>query len=218
MALTAEDVLNQKFTITKFRDGYDLDQVDEFLDKVAEEFARREAEAKELQDQVAELTAKLTAAEEKAESAEQQAAQQTIVVDAQPASQPQPAAEQPAPGVPGADAIKSSAMLQLALELHDKYVHEGETTRDNMIAEAEAKRDEMLSDAERTVNNLIEEAQKQRAEELKQLGIERSDLQYKIKELRQFENEYRSTLRSYIQSQLRGLDGSPEPAGAPDEI
>ena len=33
MALTPEEVVNQKFTITKFRDGYDLDQVDDFLDK-----------------------------------------------------------------------------------------------------------------------------------------------------------------------------------------
>ena len=36
MALTAEDVLNQKFTITKFRDGYDLDQVDELLVPIVE--------------------------------------------------------------------------------------------------------------------------------------------------------------------------------------
>lgn len=38
MALTPEDVVNQKFTITKFRDGYDLDQVDDFLDTIVEEF------------------------------------------------------------------------------------------------------------------------------------------------------------------------------------
>lgn len=219
MALTPEDVVNQKFTITKFRDGYDLDQVDDFLDTIVEDLRQQEQEKDELRAQIAELTAKLEACEaEKGEQQETAASEQTIVVDA-PVPTPAPAAAAPVEtSAPQADAVKSSAMLQLALELHDKHVHEGETTRDKLISEAEAKRDQMIDDAERTAKQLVEEAQKQRAEELRVLGEERSDLQFKIKDLRQFESEYRSTLRSYIQSQLRGLDGSPEPAGAPDGL
>ena len=225
MALTPEDVVNQKFTITKFRDGYDLDQVDDFLDTIVEELRQHEQEKAELRAQIDELTAKLSAAESTDESSDGAASEQTIVVEA-PAPAPQPAVPAPAQSqavaensaVPQPDAVKSSAMLQLALELHDKHVHEGEATRDKLISEAEAKRDQMIQDAERTAKQLVDEAQKQRAEELRQLGEERSDLQFKIKDLRQFESEYRSTLRSYIQSQLRGLDGSPEPAGAPDGL
>ncbi|MBS3181426.1 DivIVA domain-containing protein [Leucobacter manosquensis] len=230
MALTPEDVVNQKFTITKFRDGYDLDQVDDFLDTIVEELRQHEQEKAELRSQIEELTAKLAAAESGTRAAEDSdsdsegaASEQTIVVEA-----PAPAPQQAAPAasqsvadntaVPQPDAVKSSAMLQLALELHDKHVHEGEATRDKLISEAEAKRDQMIQDAERTAKQLVDEAQKQRSEELRQLGEERSDLQFKIKDLRQFESEYRSTLRSYIQSQLRGLDGSPEPAGAPDGL
>lgn len=227
MALTPEDVVNQKFTITKFRDGYDLDQVDDFLDTIVEELRQHEQEKAELRAQIDELKQKLAAAEagspvsESADS-EGAASEQTIVVEA---PTPQPAAPaqsqtvaETGSAVPQPDAVKSSAMLQLALELHDKHVHEGEATRDKLISEAEAKRDQMIQDAERTAKQLVDEAQKQRSEELRQLGEERSDLQYKIKDLRQFESEYRSTLRSYIQSQLRGLDGSPEPAGAPDGL
>ncbi|WP_090149351.1 MULTISPECIES: DivIVA domain-containing protein [unclassified Leucobacter] len=230
MALTPEDVVNQKFTITKFRDGYDLDQVDDFLDTIVEELRQHEQEKAELRSQIEELTAKLAAAESGTRATEDSdsdsegaASEQTIVVEA-----PAPAPQQAAPAasqavadntaVPQPDAVKSSAMLQLALELHDKHVHEGEATRDKLISEAEAKRDQMIQDAERTAKQLVDEAQKQRSEELRQLGEERSDLQFKIKDLRQFESEYRSTLRSYIQSQLRGLDGSPEPAGAPDGL
>lgn len=230
MALTPEDVVNQKFTITKFRDGYDLDQVDDFLDTIVEELRQHEQEKAELRSQIEELTAKLAAAEsgtratqDSDSDSEGAASEQTIVVEA-----PAPAPQQAAPAasqavadntaVPQPDAVKSSAMLQLALELHDKHVHEGEATRDKLISEAEAKRDQMVQDAERTAKQLVDEAQKQRSEELRQLGEERSDLQFKIKDLRQFESEYRSTLRSYIQSQLRGLDGSPEPAGAPDGL
>ncbi|MBL3700117.1 DivIVA domain-containing protein [Leucobacter luti] len=218
MALTPEDVVNQKFTITKFRDGYDLDQVDDFLDTIVEELRQFEQEKSELRAQIDELTAKLEACESGARP-EGAASEQTIVVDA-PAPAP---VEAPAPvaavvGGTQPDAVKSSAMLQLALELHDKHVHEGEATRDQLISDAEGKRDQMIQDAERTAKQLVEEAQQQRAEELRELGEERGDLQFKIKDLRQFESEYRSTLRSYIQSQLRGLDGSPEPAGAPDGL
>ena len=34
MALTAEDVINKRFQPTKFREGYDQDEVDDFLDEV----------------------------------------------------------------------------------------------------------------------------------------------------------------------------------------
>jgi len=204
MALTPEDVLNQKFTITKFRDGYDLDQVDEFLDTIVEEIRERDAEASELREQLAaanarieELTSQLGNA-----GAVAPASERTIVVDAQPATAPvetEPRAD--------ADAVKSSAMLQLALELHDKHVSEGEAKRDQLISAAEAKADQLVSDAEN-----------RRAEVLRKLESESEDLRDVIKELRDFESEYRSTLRSYIQSQLRNLDGSPEPDGAPAGI
>ncbi|MBL3687239.1 DivIVA domain-containing protein [Leucobacter zeae] len=225
MALTPEDVVNHKFTITKFRDGYDLDQVDDFLDTIVEELRQHEQEKNDLLAKIEELETKLAEAESAAAAAPAAesapaASEQTIVVEA-PAAQPAPVPAAPAvapSASPQPDAVKSSAMLQLALELHDKHVHEGESTRDKLISEAEAKRDQMISDAEQTARQLVEEAQKQRADELRVLGDERSDLQFKIKDLRQFESEYRSTLRSYIQSQLRGLDGSPEPAGAPDGL
>ena len=32
MALTPEDVVNKRFNPTKFREGYDQDEVDDFLD------------------------------------------------------------------------------------------------------------------------------------------------------------------------------------------
>ncbi len=221
MALTPEDVVNQKFTITKFRDGYDLDQVDDFLDSIVEVLRLHEQEKAELNTQIEDLKAKLAACEARGGAEETAVSEQTIVVEAPAPSAPVVQAAAPAAAEvhsPQPDAVKSSAMLQLALELHDKHVHEGEATRDKLISEAEAKRDQMVEDAELTAKQLVEEAQKQRAEELKVLGEERSDLQFKIKDLRQFESEYRGTLRSYIQSQLRGLDGSPEPSGAPDGL
>jgi len=203
MALTPEDVLNQKFTITKFRDGYDLDQVDEFLDSIVEELRQREQLEGELRAKLDAANAEIQAlqANQQAAAAQIPAAEQTIVVE-----KPQPVSVVPEPPQASgeADAMKSSAMLQLALELHDKHVQEGEQKRAQLIESAERRVEQMMADAE-----------SQRTEVLKQLDLESKDLRHMIKELRDFESEYRTTLRSYIQSQLRNLDGSPEPEGAP---
>lgn len=56
--LTTEDVLNKKFTPTKFREGYDQDEVDDFLDEVVETMGT-------LQSDNADLKAKLDAAEQR---------------------------------------------------------------------------------------------------------------------------------------------------------
>ena len=72
--------------------------------------------------------------------------------------------------------------------------------------------------AEEKADQLVSEAEDKRAEVLRKLEGESNDLRDVIKELRDFEGEYRSTLRSYIQSQLRNLDGSPEPDGAPSGL
>lgn len=223
MALTPEDVVNQKFTITKFRDGYDLDQVDDFLDTIVEELREREAEKAQFQAKIAELTEQLEAAQ----SGVANPAEETIVVDApaqvaEPVEEPvveEAAAPEPAP-VAGQrpDAIKSSAMLQMALELHDKYVSEGEATRDELVGEAQAKSSQMLEDAERTARELVEEARKRRTDDLRAHSDEMEKLNTVVAELRGFESEYRSTLRSYIQSQLRDLDSSPEPLVRPEGL
>ncbi|WP_258935092.1 DivIVA domain-containing protein [Nesterenkonia pannonica] len=40
MALTPEDLLNKEFPETKFRPGYDKDEVDDFLDEIVVEWRR----------------------------------------------------------------------------------------------------------------------------------------------------------------------------------
>ena len=47
--LTAEDVLNKAFSKTKYREGFDQDEVDDFLDEVANSIAALTAERDELQ-------------------------------------------------------------------------------------------------------------------------------------------------------------------------
>ena len=42
MAITPEDIVNKRFQSTKFREGYDQDEVDDFLDEVVLEMRRLE--------------------------------------------------------------------------------------------------------------------------------------------------------------------------------
>src|SRR5258708_27169491 len=52
MALTPEDVVNKRFNPTKFREGYDQDEVDDFLDEVVVELRRLNQENEELRQRI----------------------------------------------------------------------------------------------------------------------------------------------------------------------
>src|SRR3954447_22255998 len=56
MALTPEDVVNKRFQPTKFREGYDQDEVDDFLDEIVVELRRLNQENDELRKKLAEAT------------------------------------------------------------------------------------------------------------------------------------------------------------------
>jgi DivIVA domain-containing protein len=88
MALTPEDVVNKRFQHVKFRDGYDQDEVDDFLDEVVVELRRLYQENDELRQ-------KLSACEQRvnelSQSGASRATQQSPAVDAD-ATQAMPAA------------------------------------------------------------------------------------------------------------------------------
>ncbi|GAA4285282.1 cell wall synthesis protein Wag31 [Brevibacterium daeguense] len=88
MALTPEDVVNKRFQHVKFRDGYDQDEVDDFLDEVVVELRRLYQENDELRQ-------KLSACEQRVNELSQggasRATQQSPAVDAD-ATQAMPAA------------------------------------------------------------------------------------------------------------------------------
>jgi DivIVA domain-containing protein len=52
MALTPEDVRNKQFTTVRFKEGYDLDEVDNFLDEIEESLAAITREAEDLRSAV----------------------------------------------------------------------------------------------------------------------------------------------------------------------
>jgi len=183
--LTAEDILNKKFAATKFREGYDVEEVDDFLDEVVRTLAA-------VQEENDDLRSKLAAAERRvAELSRSDAAKQ-----AQPNVAPQPApVAQSGPKMPHAEPESATGMLQLAQKLHDDYVRSGQEEGDRLIAEAKSEGSRIVREAEETSHRT-----------LSQLEQERSLLERKIDELRLFERDYRTRLKSFLQNLLGDLD------------
>jgi DivIVA domain-containing protein len=187
MALTPDDVVTKQFQHVRFKDGFDPDEVDDFLDEIVVEWRKALEEN-------AELKAKLAAYESGEKPAESQPAEQAPVVDEVPA----PVAAAPAPAAPAEGAGSTTAtagIIELAQRLHDEHVAEGEAKRNALIAEAETE-----------VARIRTEAEAKQREESARLERERNTLEARITELRNFERDYRTQLRGYIEGQLRDLD------------
>ena len=188
--LTADDVLNKKFQATKFREGYEQDEVDEFLDEVVEAMRQLEAEN-------ADLKAKLEAANRRIAQLSEGAA-----IPSAPASPVSPVQAEPALSMPAVSAgdtgaqgpAAASGMLELAQRLHDEHVANGKAEGERIVTEARS-----------TGEQIVREAEDQRNRTLAQLEKERAALEQKIDELRRFESDYRTRLKSYLQNLLANL-------------
>ena len=201
--LTADDVLNKKFQSTKFREGYDQDEVDDFLDEVVNTLRVVTGENEELKTKLA--AAERRIAELSRASAAQPAAQAAAVA-APVAPEPAPAPEAAPAAAPVSEPESATGMLALAQKLHDDYVRSGQEEGDRLISDAKVQAARIVREAEETSNRT-----------LAQLEQERSLLERKIDELRVFERDYRTRLKSYLENLLSDLDqrSSALPPGRP---
>lgn len=188
MALTPDDVVTKQFQHVRFKDGFDPDEVDDFLDEIVVEWRKTIEENNELK-------AKLAAYESGETPAA--AAAPAEVVEAVPAPVAAPVEEAAPAAAPAVSAgtTATAGIIELAQRLHDEH-----------IAEGEAKKHQLISDAEAEVARIRTEAEAKQREESARLERERNTLEGRITELREFERDYRTKLRGYIEGQLRDLD------------
>ncbi len=203
--LTADDVLNKKFQATKFREGYDQDEVDDFLDEVVNTLRVVQGENDELKQKLAAAERRI-AELSRAGAAAEVAPAPVVAPEPEPEPVPAPAPEPvpaPAPVVAPAPTFgarqsepeSATGMLQLAQKLHDDYVRSGQEEGDRIIGEAKSQSQRIVREAEETSQRT-----------LSQLEQERSLLERKIDELRVFERDYRTRLKSYLENLLGDLD------------
>ncbi len=143
MALTPEDVVNKRFQQTKFREGYDQDEVDDFLDEIVIELRRLTQENDELRQRA-------VAAEARAGG---------IAIKAPTASFP--AAD--FPELAGVDSTSSNNLLQLARRLHEEHVREGIEKRDALVTEGQATAARIIAEAETSARAKVNKFDQERA-------------------------------------------------------
>ncbi len=188
MALTAEDIVNKRFQSTKFREGYDQDEVDDFLDDVVVEMRRVLAENEDLVQKLAASEARIAELQRAGGSAS------SVGVNPLPSA-----------GGDVFEAENANNLLQLARRLHEEHVREGIQKRDEIIAEGHAQ-----------AARIVQEAQNDHHRAVARLASERAALEGEVDQLRTFEREYRNSLKTFISQQIQGLDSASAPATRPE--
>ncbi|WP_435741529.1 DivIVA domain-containing protein [Nocardioides sp. SYSU DS0663] len=233
MPLTPEDVSNKRFTPVRLREGYDMGEVDQFLDEVEAELARL---TKENDD----LRAKLSSAQSGTQSiATPEPAPAPVVEQApEPTLVPEPAPQPVAASVGGpVETIRvetvpqasnaAARLLEIATRNADELVEEAKNEADKIVGEArtkaerlesesKTKADRLESDARQRAQMLDSETAERRQQMFGELERERDRLNTEVETLRSFEREYRSRLKTYFTQQLEAL-GNAETAAPAEE-
>jgi DivIVA domain-containing protein len=234
MPLTPEDVSNKRFTPVRLREGYDMGEVDQFLDEVEAELGRLTKENDELRAKLAAAQAGGTVAFEPA--APVQAAEPEPEPEREPEPEPEPTPEpvaQPFAAAAPVETLKvetvpeaSSAaarLLEIATRNADELVEDAKDQADRIIGEARTKAerveveskdkaDRLEADARRRAEMLDSETAERRQQMFGELEQERDKLNAEVENLRSFEREYRARLKSYFTQQLEALE-SPGDTG-----
>ena len=221
MPLTPADVHNVAFKKPPIgKRGYDEEEVDAFLDEVERELARLIEENNELRAQtgrgggpmlsapgmghtgeIADLKTQLDRIQREKAAAEQAARQLQAEVEQARTSAP------PAPVSAGDGEQQALRVLMMAQRTADEHVGDARREADKMLTDARTKADELTLDARTKAEALERDARQRHQEVMGSLDTKRTALQKHIEELKQFEREYRTRLKAYLESQLRDLDG-----------
>lgn len=233
MPLTPADVHNVAFKKPPIgKRGYDEDEVDAFLDEVERELARLIEENNELRAQMergggvparmpaspggdprlaaelGELKAQLDRVQRDKVAAEQAARAMQAELEA--------VRPQGGPSVTGDGEQQALRVLMMAQRTADDHVADARREADKVLTEAHTKSEELTREARAKADALERDARQRHQEAMGGLDAKRTALQKHIEELKQFEREYRTRLKAYLESQLRDLDArgqGPEALG-----
>lgn len=202
MALTPDDVVTKQFQHVRFKEGFDPDEVDDFLDEIVVEWRKTIEENNELKAKLAKYeSGELAPAAGAEPAAVEQPAEERVE---EPAAEPVAAVDQSAGDQGGVSNVATSAasIIERAQRLHDEHVAEGKALAEKMVSEAKAEAERIVGEAETRQREMNEKYER-----------DRTMLESRISELRQFERDYRAQMRSYFEAKLKDLDVSGSASG-----
>ncbi|WP_433781724.1 DivIVA-like cell division protein Wag31 [Actinomycetospora sp. CA-101289] len=102
---------------------------------------------------------------------------------------------------------KSEQLLSEARTKSDSMVNEARTRAETMLNDARTRAETLERQARDKASTLERDAQRKHNETISLIEQQKGGLEKKIDELRTFEREYRTRLKTYLESQLRDLEG-----------
>jgi DivIVA domain-containing protein len=234
MTLSLDDVRNKRFRMAR-KSGYEVIEVDEFVDAVEATFAELFEENQNLKRQVESLK---SAPPAPAPATPPQVPAQQL--------RPAPAAPPPSSGpivvTTGKDASAAVVRLvELSTEQAERLVNEAtedanrireeanriahqvttdaRTRAERVESEARVNAERLQADAQTRIQRIEKEIESRRGEMFGDLQKQREDLTKTVVALRTFEANYRRNLANHIRSQIETLETVRlEPADAPEVI
>jgi DivIVA domain-containing protein len=235
MTLTLDDVRNKRFRMAR-KSGYEVLEVDEFVDEVEESFAQLIEENENLKKQVDSLRT--------APPAPQAASTPSV-----PQQPPTPPPSQQRPSSPDAIVVTTGKeastavvrLVEMSTEQAERLVAEAtedanrireeanrtahqvttdaRTRAERVESEARVNAERVQADALSRAEKLDREIEGRRGEMFGDLEKQRDELTSTVAALRSFEATYRANLTSHLRSQIEMLeDGRAEPTDAPEAV
>lgn len=102
---------------------------------------------------------------------------------------------------------KSEQLLSDARSKSDGLVNDARARAETMLNDARTRAETLERQSREKASTLVGDAERKQNEIIGSITREKSALEKKIEELRTFEREYRTRLKTYLESQLRDLEG-----------
>jgi DivIVA domain-containing protein len=202
--------------------GYNVDEVDEYLDRAAQEAEALQENLRQLNDRLRQAGDRIVALEK--EVRESVEAAPTAVPAPAPAPEPvpAPAAEvAPVPVPTASTALEqppSDETLQRTLLLAQKFVdqlkRESESEAAATVAQAEAKARATVAEAEQNAKTLEYESQRHVREEVARLEATRNDLATDVESMARHLESERNRLREALSEILSWVDENVQPTNS----
>src|SRR5271156_6034247 len=183
--------------------GYNVDEVDEYLDKAAQE-------AEGLQDHVRQLNERLRQASERIAQLERDKRAAPVAADREEGP--------PAAAASAEAAVLSDETLQRTLLLAQKFVdqtkRESEAEAATLVAQAEETARAAIAAAEATAAQLQAETHQKLREEVTRLEATRTELATDVESMARHLESERNRLRGALSEILRWVDENVQPANS----
>ena len=246
MPLTPADVHNVAFSKPPIgKRGYNEDEVDAFLDLVETELSRLLEENADLRQRVSELDTDLASARSAVVQTQAIPLYQpepapvvhtTVVVDEgtnedhalkaarvlalaqDTADRLTSTARNEADKILGEAQASADHMLSESRYIVETTVNEARQRADAILGDASARSESQLRQAQEKADFLQADAERKHSEVMGTINQQRAVLEGRLDQLRTFEREYRTRLKTYLESQLEelGQRGSAAPVDTGD--